>query len=347
MHYFVEAKNIAMPLNKDAFIRYRIIDQCLTNKKKPFPTVYDIMRAYEEVLGKTFSQRTINLDIQTMRDDSAIGFLAPIKYSRQYNGYYYEDENYSISSIKLSDTEMESIGFATKVLQQYKGIGLFSQFDEAVDKILNAISIKNLLTDKEETEIIQLEKIQSFQGSEWLNVLLSAIKNHEVVAITYQKFNSDEQKELLIHPYLLKEYRNRWYLIGMTDRKKLVSTYGLDRMSKVLLMPKEKFVFSHDFNASLYFKHAYGITTFEGKPYKVRLQFEPHFGKYILTQPIHETQKVISSNKEHLVIEIEVGITPELLQDIQSYGDKVQVLKPAVLLDQIKSTLQATLQKYS
>lgn len=335
-----------MPLNKDAFIRYRIIDQCLTNKKKPFPTVYDFMRAYEEVLGKTFSQRTINLDIQTMRDDQAVGFLAPIKYSRQYNGYYYEDENYSITSIKLSDTELESIGFATKVLQQYKGIGLFNQFDEAVDKIMNAISIKNLLSDKEEKEIIQLEKIQNFKGSEWLNILLSAIKNHEVVCVTYQKFSSDEIKELLIHPYLLKEYRNRWYLIGMTDRKKLVSTYGLDRITQVEIKPKEKFIFSHEFNANIYFKHAYGITTFEGKAHKIKLQFEVNFGKYILTQPIHETQKIIKQNAQELLIEIEVGITPELIQDILSYGNKVKVISPQILIEQIKTQLKNSYLQY-
>ena len=336
-----------MPLNKDAFIRYRIIDQCLTNKKKPYPTIYDIMRAYEEVLGKTFSQRTINLDIQTMRDDSAVGFLAPIKYSRQYNGYYYEDENYSISSIQLSDTELASLGFATKVLQQYKGIGMFNQFDEAVDKIMNVISIKNLLTDKEEKEIIQLEKIQNFKGSEWLNILISAIKNHDVIAIYYQKFNSDEVKELLIHPYLLKEYRNRWYLIGMTDRKKLLSTYGLDRIMNIEIKAKEKFIFSHDFNAEIYYKHAYGITTFEGSAHKVRLQFEPTFGNYILTQPIHSTQKVIKQNATELIIEIEVGITPELIQDILSYSYKVKVLAPTILVEQIKSELNKTIKLYT
>lgn len=336
-----------MPLNKEAFIRYRILDQCLTNKKKPFPTIFDFMRAYEEVLGKTFSQRTINLDIQTMRDDTAVGFLAPIKYSRQYNGYYYEDENYSISAIQLSDNELESIGFATKVLQQYKGIGLFSQFDEAVDKIMNAISIKNILTDKEEKEIIQLEKIQSFKGSEWLNMILNAIKNHEVIKINYQKFSSDESKELLIHPYLLREYRNRWYVIAMTDRKKLVSTYGLDRISNIELCPKEKFVFSHEFDASHYFKHAYGITTFEGKAHKIRLQFEVHFGKYILTQPIHETQKIIKQNKDELIIEIEVGITPELITDILSFGPQVKVLSPTILIDRIKKELSDTLTKYA
>jgi predicted DNA-binding transcriptional regulator YafY len=335
-----------MPLNKEAFIRYRILDQCLSNKKKPFPKIFDFMRAYEEVLGKSFSQRTINLDLQAMRDDMALGFMAPIKYSRQYNGYYYEDENYSISSIKLSETELDSIGFATKVLQQYKGIGLFNQFDEAVDKIMNAISIKNILTDKEETEIIQLEKIHSFKGSEWLNIILNAIKNHEVINISYKKFSSDEMKELVVHPYLLKEYRNRWYMIGMTDRKKLVSTYGLDRIDKIVVLPKEKFIFSPDFNASIYFKHAYGITTFEGKPHKVQLRFENNFAKYILTQPMHETQKVLKQNAQNLDIEIEVGITPELIQDILSYGNKVQVLRPKILIEQIKKSLEDTTAHY-
>lgn len=335
-----------MPLNKEAYIRYRILDQLLSNKKNKYPTVFDFMRAYEDTLGKSFSRRTITNDIEAMRSDNALGFFAPIKYSRKHEGYYYDDENYSISSFKLSDAEMESIGFTTKVLQQYKGIGIFSQFDEAVDKIMQAISIKNLLNEEEEKEIIQLEKIQSFKGSEWLNPLLKAIKEHEPIVVTYQKFSSETAKELLIHPYLLKEYRNRWYLIAMTDRKKLVSTYALDRIQHIAGSPSTPFVFSHDFKPEIYFKHAYGITTFEGAPEKIVLRFDSQFAPYIITQPLHETQTLIRETPQGTEIQIEVGITAELIQDVLSFGNKVQVLAPSSLIDVIKNNLQRTQDLY-
>lgn len=334
-----------MPVNKEAFIRYRLIDQCIRNTRKPFPNAQDLMDLFEEKLGKTFSLRTIVSDIRAMREDEALGYNAPIKFSKKDGGYCYTDPNFTIAAVSLSNKDIQAIEFATSVLQQYKGVGIFSQFDDAVDKILNTISIRNLISEAESKKMIQLERIPAFKGGEWLSLLLSAIKEHEVVSFVYQKFNSDEEKELLVHPYLLKEYRNRWYLIGLTDRKNLISIYGLDRMTKVKVT-KDKYRYSHEFDHEVYFKHAYGITTFEGLPEKVELSFTPIYGKYIINQPLHDTQKIIVEDKNEIRISIEVGITPELIQDILGIGTNVKVLNPKSLAKQIQKKLLAAAAQY-
>ena len=334
-----------MPVNKEAFIRYRLIDLCLRNKRNPFPNSQDLMDVFEEKLGKTFSLRTIIGDVKAMKEDEALGYNAPIKFSRKEGGYHYTDPNFTIASVSLSDKDIQAIEFATSVLHQYKGVGIFSQFDDAVDKILNTISIKDIFKEAEIQNIIQLEKVPFFKGSEWLSLLLSAIKEHEVVSFVYQKYNSTQEKELLVHPYLLKEYRNRWYLIGLTDRKNLISTYGLDRISK-LKITKDKFRYSHDFDHQIYFKHAYGITTFEGKPEVIHLTFNTSYGQYILNQPLHETQKTLIDDENEIRISLELGITPELIQDILGMGKNVKVLQPAVLVKQIQKNLSQTLGQY-
>ena len=334
-----------MPVNKEAFIRYRLIDQCLRNTRSPFPNSQTLMNVFEDKLGKSFSLRTIVSDIKSMTEDEELGYNAPIKFSKKEGGYHYTDPNFTIASVSLTNKDIQAIEFATSVLQQYKGVGIFAQFDDAVDKILNTISIRDLFKEAESKKIIQIEKIPYFKGGEWLSLLLSAIKEHEVVSFVYQKYNSSEGKELLVHPYLLKEYRNRWYLIGLTDRKNLISIYGLDRMSK-LKITKDKYRYSHDFDHQIYFKHAYGITTFESQPELIELSFSSVYGQYILNQPMHETQITLVDDAHEIRVSLEVGVTPELIRDILGMGTNVKVIKPSSLIKLIQKDLTQTLKQY-
>jgi predicted DNA-binding transcriptional regulator YafY len=328
-----------MPVNKEAFIRYRIIDQCIRNKRKPFPNIFDIMRACEEKLGKKFSERTLQMDLKTMKEDEALGYLAPIKFSKIEKGYLYTDPNYSIASVPLNDNDVQAIEFAASVLQQYKNVGLFEQFDDAVDKIFNAISIRNIFQENDPRQVIQLEKATYVKGSELIPELLSAVKEMSVISFSYTKFSSEEAKQHKVHPYLLKEYRNRWYLIGMLDKNDRITTFGLDRISDLQLCT-DKFRFNHDFDPDIYFKHAYGITTFSGQPEEVQLSFTPRVGQYVLTQPLHETQQLIKETESDICISMQVGITIELINDILSYGADIKVLKPESLASQLKSILE-------
>lgn len=327
-----------MPINKEAYIRYRIIDECIRNKFRTYPSLNDIIETCEEKLGKTFSESTLQKDIKAMREDSLLGYHAPIKYSVVHRGYHYTDPNFTIASIPLNDNDIQAIEFAAHTLQQFKGIQLFEEFDYAVDKIFNAINIRSMLDEEEVDDYVQFEKAPFFKGSEYIGKLMEAIKNRQVISFNYQKFKSDEVKEHVLHPYLIKEYRHRWYLIGMNDDNDEIRTYGLDRIQNIE-WGVEAFRFHPDFNSKAYFKHAYGITAFDGKPENVVLSFSPAQGNYIKTQPLHETQTILADNEKECKISVEVGITYELVQDILSYGRQVTVVEPSSLRKTVKKIL--------
>ena len=80
-----------MPANKYALIRYRVIDRLISNKYKPYPGVEDLMDGCSEALGKDVSKSTIEKDLAAMKNDLGLGYEAPIKFSKEYQGYYYED----------------------------------------------------------------------------------------------------------------------------------------------------------------------------------------------------------------------------------------------------------------
>jgi predicted DNA-binding transcriptional regulator YafY len=334
-----------MPATKEAFIRYRIIDRMLRNKYKTFPTMLHIIEEMEDKLGKTFSESTIQKDIKAMKEDELLGYKAPISYSKIHRGYFYEDSNFSITEIPLSEQDIASIEFAATVLQQFKDVKLFSEFGSAVDKIFNAVNFSTLLDEEDVQSAIQFEKVPHYKGSDWIGTLLNHIKNREVITIEYRKFEATTSNSRVLHPFLLKEYRNRWYLIGMTEADGAIKTFALDRLVTVA-KAEINFRFHPNFSAHDYFKFAYGITTFEGKSEKVQLWVSPFSAGYVKTQPLHTTQKILKDNKEGLWIEIRVGITTELIMDILSFGSNIKVLSPKALQDQVLLKLRETLELY-
>ena len=334
-----------MPANKEALIRYRIIDGALRDKQKPYPTLGEIVELCENVLGKSFSESTIQKDIYALRNDQGLNYNAPIEFSRQHSGYYYTEDSYTIASIALTGGELNAIEFAAGILEQFKGTELHGEFDNAVEKILQTLSIRKILKNEQIEKIIQVEKASYFKGTEYLSQLIEIIKKSQVVSFDYHSFERDGAKRHTLHPYLLKEYRNRWYLVGYHPEYKAIRTFGIDRMDN-LKSGKEKYTMIEKFDPIAYFKHSFGISISDNKPEEVILSFAPLEGKYIKSQTIHSTQKIITDTDKELRISINVMVSYELQMQIMSYGDQVKVIKPASLAKTVKEMHKKAAEKY-
>lgn len=334
-----------MPANKEALIRYRIIDGALRDKQKPYPSLSEMVELCENVLGKSFSESTIQKDIYALRNDQGLNYNAPIEFNRLHNGYFYTDESFTIASIALTGSELNAIEFAAGILEQFKGTELHSEFDNAVEKILQTLSIRKILKNEQIEKIIQVEKASYFKGTEYLSQLIEMIKKSQTITFDYHSFEREQAKKHSLHPYLLKEYRNRWYLVGYHPEYKAIRTYGIDRMNN-LKAGKETYVMVDDFDPITYFKHSFGISTSDNKPQEIILSFSPMEGKYIKNQTIHNTQKIITDTDKELRISINVMISYELQMQILSYGAQVKVIKPASLAKSIKAIHQQATERY-
>lgn len=338
-----------MPANKYALLRYRIIDRSIRNKQRAFPSKDDLRAACEEALygsdGEHISMSTIDKDIWAMRNEGELGFYAPIKFSKDRGGYFYEDPNYTISELPLNEDDLNAIKSAAETLFQFKDIPLFKQFDTAIEKILDRMKISAFDDNKTDHDVLQFERGSEYKGSEYLGTLFSASKNDQVVTFDYQKFNANESQSVLLHPYLLKEYRGRWYVIGFDESKNALRTYSLDRLSKVE-QKERSFERLDSFNTASFFQHAMGITVTDEKPEKVSLKFSDFLSPYIMSQPIHQSQTIISNSEHGLVIELDVLITVELVTLILGFGDQVEVTSPTQLKERVKLALINSLKKY-
>ena len=336
-----------MPHIKNALIRYRIIDRCIRNKYKSYPSKQELREACEENLfgtnyGEHICDSTIEKDLFNMRMDHD----APIKYSKKHNGYYYEDPSYSINDIPLTEDDLESIQFAVNTLQQFREVDMFKQFGQAIDKIVDRVAIESKQSLNSENPIVQFETAYSSGGNEFLPPLYEAIISKNKVIFNYKSFKSTDFKERIVSPLLLKEYRNRWYLISFDELKNDIITFALERMLNLESI-KENSTIPSSFNPKEYFEYSTGITAYKGEPELIEIKADSISAKYILSQPFHHSQKLISEYNEYSIFQLKVFISEELIRSFLSFGGEIEVLSPVNLRSVIKQRSSELFQKYN
>ncbi len=328
-----------MPLTKYALARYRIIDNFLRNKRRPYPTLEDLADACARSLDREISTSTIEKDLAAMKNGAPEGAPAPIVYSKIHKGYFYAEQGFTINDIQLEQEEWEALSYASNLLYQYKEVPVFQNFREAIEKIHCRFNIPIDHKDPDFNASIQFEKSNSYKGYEWLADIYPALKERYLVELIYENIYKDEVKSYQIIPYLLKEHRNRWYVIGWETERNDYLTFALDRISKLnIINKKQKRRF--DFNADLFLQNAIGIMEGDGKATLIELELMNPIDKLILLEPIHPSQKTIKQTKKSSVVQLLANINPEFHSRILSLGKYCKVRKPAALKESILEQLK-------
>lgn len=335
-----------MPHIKNALIRYRIIDRCLRNAYKPYPSKELLRCACEETLfggddGTHICDSTIEKDLYAMRMEHD----APIKYSKKYLGYYYTDENFSINDIPLTEQDVEAIKFAANTLIQFKDVEMFKQFGFAIDKIFDRVNISQDPREQDIASNVQFETAYSIKGNDYLAPLLDAIRHRKIVQFDYASFQTGKKKPRRVVPLLLKEYRNRWYLISYDCIKEAVMTYALERMEQ-LEATTEVFHNKIDFSPEKFFKNAIGITANDSNPEKIIFKADNVAAKYIESQPFHPSQRLVKRGKNRSTFQLDVIVSEELIRTILSYGGELEVVEPVSLRSTLVKRLTDHCAKY-
>ena len=336
-----------MPVTRNALIRYKTIDNCLKNRHKRW-TLEDLITAcsdalYEyEGIDKEISRRTIQMDIQMMRSDK-LGYNAPIiVLEKKY--YIYEDPSYSITNNPLSESDLNKLTEVVDILKHFKG---FSHFQEMVGMI-QRLEDKVSAAKNKRKSIVHLETNENLHGIEFIDPIYQCIKRKQVISITYQSFKARMPAVFNFHGYLLKEYRNRWFVLGRKSSKEPLTTLALDRIKEMKPMQSVAYIENPSFDADEYYKDIIGVTVNEGnRPQLVHLAIDQHNAPYVITKPLHHTQRIVSTSSQGVEIAIEVVINLEVEREILGFGDSITVLKPKSLRDRIQKKMELALLKYS
>jgi predicted DNA-binding transcriptional regulator YafY len=331
-----------MPQNRDAYTRYKLIDMRL--RKRPYPRLEELMEFVSANLDRQVSKRTMQLDLQEMRYNQSLNFNAPIAFSKKEHTYRYTDENYSIHNLPVSADELHGLDFAISILDQFKHLPAIKEFEEAIHKIASTVKLNK--EARGESDHIQLDKPFIIKGIEFVEPILKAISERKVLKFSYQRHGSDTVSQNLLEPYLIRESKNFWYVIGNGISKKdhKILTFALDRILDLQLTNQ---TFSDDkIDRKNFYKNVLGVTVGGGAPEKVLLSFSPQQGNYIKTIPLHLSQTIIKDTKTELRISLELVINTELKMQLLSYGDKVKVLKPQKLAEELKESATRIVRLY-
>ncbi len=335
-----------MAQNKNALIRYKTIDKCLQNHYRQW-TLDDLIEACSEALYEyegrkvNVSKRTVQLDIHTMRSDK-LGYNAPIVvYDKKY--YKYEDEDFTITNIPLNESDMDVLSETVEMLKQFKDFSLFSELGGIIQRLEDKI-----YTEKtSQPAIIHLEKNENLKGLEHLDTLYQSILKQIVLKIDYRSFSARNANAIIFHPYILKEFNNRWFLIGRQHKIDKIMTLALDRI--VSIEYELSIDYEHrDFNADKYYENTYGVTVL-GKEHvmEIVLKFNRSNAPYVLTKPLHHTQQIVKKEEDGSVtVSVRLHLNYELERLILGFGESVQVISPKVLKRRIQSKLRKALKQY-
>ena len=328
-------KNLTMAISRSAYRRYKVIDAMLRNKSRTYPSLTDIQDACLDKLDMSPSRDTLEKDFRNMRLPEPDGFDAPIAYCRFNKGYHYTDSTFSINGARLTEKDVNSIKEALELLQNIGSSRVSDSFSYALDKIL--ISCKEEFPEGDsKRKIIETESISGSRGSEHFDAFFKACKNKMPVSFTHYSYEKRRFKAVIIHPVLLKEFDNFWYLLGYSESHKALRTFGFDRIYDPMLLNR-KFIPTPQEIVNNYYKDIYGVYPYKNEPKQQVVFFATSIiSNYIEAYPIHKSQ-VCEKYDNGCIFKLQVVPSMELIKLLRSYGSEIKVKMPLWINDEINN----------
>lgn len=335
-----------MPINRNALIRYRTIDNCLQNRYRKW-TLDDLIQAcsdalYEfEGIDKGVSRRSVQADIEMMRSNK-LGYEAPIiVIDKKY--YTYADKNYSITNSPISQQDMQVLSEVSGLLKQFKGFSHFADVSEMVSKLEDKIYSQKTHCPP----VVDFEKNEHLKGLEYIETIRRAIVAKQALRISYQSFKALKPTSFFFSAYLLKEYRNRWFVLGLRHGQGgLLLNLALDRIGTVET-DNEPYRENTLIDLATYYDNVIGVTKSPAqRDCEVVFWIDNANAPYIITKPLHQSQKLLTEEDGGKIFSIRVVLNFELERELLGFGSKIRVLGPRILVKQIKQNLEKTLAWY-
>ena len=339
-----------MPTNKNALIRYKYLDRLLSDHYHYYD-IHDLTDKVNEMLYDDgfpeVTQRCIEKDLNTLE---YAPFSAPIvRFSwNSKRCISYENRSFSIFKQEMSREERNLLREVLTTIGQFDGLDNFKWLDD----------FKIGLGLEERRQIISFSNNPYLQNSNLLGTLFDNISNEVVIKLSYHTFNDESVRSIVFHPYLLKQYNDRWFLIGAADSDNKILNFALDRIDKVEPLPEKIYVECPD-DLFERFEDIIGVTLYEERKCEHILCWVNDSSKgYVNTKPLHESYTPLKGDKDQdlrnqypkfeggMFFSIDCIPNYELIRELSSFGGNLVVLSPESIRSEIKNRLLKHLELY-
>ena len=330
-----------MPDTKYFIERIEILDQILGGIRR-YEREQLLERLNESLVTagmKPISARTLHNDLKYLKEDKG----APLHTPRGPDNRYYYTRPFSLWNMPLDETEVDHLRQAVDILKKAMPHMLGTEMENLVSKMENRLD-----TNVEgKGDIIQFERHTQASGSHWIKQLFTAIRLKAALRVSYQPYQAPEPVEKVFFPYLLKEYRSRWFVFGKYQGEKRVVNLAIDRVKQIRNSAAE-YEKNDVIDSDRFFQNLIGVSLpYDGQVEQVVIRVRSSLAPYIRSKPIHRLQEVEHTYANgDIRVSIPLYVNYELRSTLLGFGKDVEVLKPVKLRRELKEILQEAAGRY-
>lgn len=324
-----------MGQGKYAYIRYRVLDRCFRDRRRRY-YIDDLVEACNEELenynGTTVSKRQVLVDI-TFLERQAGGGVPLVRLRDGHKIYFrYSDPDFSIHNLPITQEEIEMLSDTINMLSRFKGLPNHEWLHATIAQMKSTFNL-----DNGQQSYVSFSQNEDLRGLNFFSRLYDAIASRQVVSLQYHKFTG-EAWERIVHPYQLRQYNNRWFLVGkepaMSEKLPLV-VIPLDRIDDYRTLEKESYEsYSGDIDAC--FKDIVGVSLrFNESCRHIVFKAYSPTSSYIETKPIHSSQRVVERHEDYIIFSLDLIPNYEFETIMMSYADNCEILEPLFLREKI------------
>jgi predicted DNA-binding transcriptional regulator YafY len=332
-----------MPRSRSAFLRYQLIDRCLSNRNRLW-TWNDLLEAVNDGLdGEGFPPIGKSTLFEDLKDIEYRVYKAPVEKFRRKDrrlAYYrYSDPDFTITKQPLTEGESEHILSIIQLLSRFRGLPQFDWLQEMVPRLQSTLGMV-----PDAGNVMSFDSNPEYEGYRWIGVFFNAILHRQVLSVQYKDFKKEEPYTREFHPHHLRQYNHRWFVFGKDPEDPRISivNLALDRVVDVQVVRKRKYMPSQ-VDWEDHFSDVVGVTKRSVKPSKVTIRImDREQADYIRTKPLHHTQKKVKIDEESGHYETSITVVPnyELLKLLLSFGGRITVLSPREVVDDMRKHVE-------
>lgn len=333
-------------MNNDQFVRYKALDRCLRRTYSLCDMeqlVKECKKAVQSYhmgdMERKVSRRTVENDLRDLKLYYDVKLRDGLKDGKK-KLYQYENTSFSLMNKLLADGKLEQMMLKNVIdaltiydSPQYKWLKIF------VEKQLNDKKVNNNLA-------VDFQNNPELHGLNHFDDLIKAILNKQPIKIEYQTYNG-KRRTYQTHPYLLKQYNDRWFLICRNEGYENLTNFAIDRIQTIEQsdIPYQPI----GLDIKKYFENVVGVSRDVRKPIEnVKIRISRSRFPYVKSKPLHSTQTTIDAecNDKFCVISLCVQVNKELEAQILSLGNDAVVIAPQSLRDSIATLVKDLYKKY-
>ncbi len=274
-------------------------------------TFQEIASRWERKFDSSYPRRTFNNHRNAIADVFEIDVLC----NRSTNRYY----------IELDSTN--------------------GKIDE-ISWLIDTFTANNMLTLGKSKLPGRVSVEEAPSGKLHLTTIMEAMEENLCLKIEHKKYIAENAEVYTIHPYAVKEYARRWYVIGYCIERQGLRVYGIDRIVSIQVLD-EYFEMPKDFDVDTLFATSYGIYLGEGKAENIVFKTSVKDGKYILDLPLHHSQTLLESDENSYTFSVFAIPNTSMMIEFKKYGSNLEIISPESLREEMKIELIKTIKLYS